>query len=119
MTLSNTDKSRLNRALKAAELSESKYQHGAAIYKGGSLMSIGVSVVKNDPLFVGEATRNPATHAEALAIRSCGPVDLSNATIYVARINNHGQPRFSKPCPDCQMAIDKAGIRKVIYTLTA
>lgn len=102
--------------MKAAELSESHQQHGAAIYKGGSLMSIGVSVVKNDPLYVGEATRNPATHAEALAIRACGPIDLSNATIYVARVNNHGEPRLSKPCPDCQSAIDKAEIKRVVYT---
>lgn len=82
-------------------------------------MSIGISVVKNNPLYVGEATRNPSTHAEALAIRACGSVDLSNATIYVARINKHGERRYSKPCDDCQEAIDKAGIKRVVYTLTA
>lgn len=117
LDLSNTDRSRLNRAIKAADLSESRHKHGAVVYKGGSLMSVGVSVVKNDPLYVGEATRNPSTHAEALAIRACGDVDLSNALIYVARINAHGEPRLSKPCPDCQEAIEVAGIKRVVYTI--
>lgn len=80
-------------------------------------MSVGISVVKNNPLYVGEATRNPSTHAEALAIRACGDVDLSNAVIYVSRINRHGDTLLSKPCDDCQMAIEVAQIKRVVYTL--
>lgn len=115
--LSNSQQTRLSRALKVAELSTAKQRHGAVIYKGGSVLSVGVNAVHNDPLFTGEFTKNPNTHAETQAIRACGPdVDLSNTTIYVARINRRGEPLLSKPCKTCQEAIDLAGIKKVIYT---
>lgn len=117
--LSNTQQNRLNRALKVAELSSANQKHGAVIYKGGSVLSLGVNTVPNDHLSTGEYVGSPNTHAETQAIRACGPdVDLSNATIYVARINKNGVPLFSKPCKTCQEAIDLAGIKKVIYTLS-
>lgn len=103
--------------MKVAELSTAKQRHGAVIYKGGSVLSVGVNAVHNDPLFTGEFTRNPNTHAETQAIRACSPdIDLSNATLYVARVNKRGEPMYSKPCKTCQEAIDLAGIKKVIYT---
>lgn len=117
--LSNTDKSRILRAMKAAELSEEKQKHGAVIYKGGSLISVGINAIDNDPLFVGVDAINPKTHAEAMAIRACNPdVDLSNAIIYVARVNNNGDPVLSKPCATCQKAIEDAKIKRVVYTET-
>lgn len=115
--LSNTDKTRLIRAMKAAELSEAKQRHGAVIYRGGSLISVGINVTRNDPIIVGEECINPNHHAETMAIRSCSPdADLSNAIIYVARTNKHGKPLMSKPCDSCQEAIKAAGIKRVVYT---
>lgn len=115
--LSNTDKSRISRAMKAAELSEEKQRHGAVIYRGGSLISVGTNIVANDPFFIGEEVINPNHHAETMAIRACSPdADLSNAIIYVARINKKGEPLMSKPCVTCAQAIKKAGIKRVVYT---
>lgn len=117
--MSNTDKTRLSRAMKAAELSEANQRHGAMIYRGGAVISVGINVVRNNPFFVGEDTINPNHHAETMAIRACSPdADLSNAVIYVARVNRRGKPLMSKPCATCQEAIEKAGIKRVVYTET-
>lgn len=116
-TLSNTDKKRLVRAMRLAENSSCKQKHGAIIIRGGATMSVGVNVNKNDPVFVGESTTHISVHAEAAAIRACGSADLSNAIIYVARINNSLSPMMSKPCSKCQILIKNAGIKRVVYTI--
>lgn len=117
MTLSNKEASRLSRAMKLASMSEARQKHGAAIYIGGSLQAVGVNVVKNDVEIIGIDAKNPNYHAETMAIRACGPdADLSNAVLYVARINRKGLPLNSKPCPSCQEAIFKAGIKRVVHT---
>lgn len=115
--LSNTDKTRLTNAMKQASLSTAKQKHGAVIYRGGSLISVGVNISRNDPYFIGEECINPNHHAETMAIRACSPsANLSNAILYVARINKKGFPLLSKPCKTCTIAIEQAGIKKVIYT---
>lgn len=116
MPLSKTHRSRLNKAIKIAGLSEEFQKHGAAIYKGGSLMSVGVNVIKNDPFIVGTDAVNPNHHAETMAIRAT-KADLRGAVIYVARINNSGKPMMSRPCKTCREAIALAGIRKIVYTV--
>jgi len=117
VTLSKTHRSRLDRAIKLAHLSEERQRHGCAIYKGGSLISVGVNVVKNDPYIIGDCAKNPNHHAETMAIRAAGQADLKGATIYVARINRYGSPLYSRPCDTCREAIEKAGIRKIVYTV--
>lgn len=117
MSLSKTHRTRLNKAINLATLSEAKQRHGAAIYKGGSLLSIGVNVVKNDPFFVGDAAKNPNHHAETMAIRAAGRDSLAGATLYVARVNRHGDPLYSRPCSTCMEAIELAGIKKIVYTV--
>ena len=52
-----------------------------------------------------------------MAIRAAGHADLKGATIYVARINRHGNPLYSRPCGTCREAIEQAGIRKIVYTV--
>lgn len=107
----------MSRAIAQAGISDCKKKHGAVIYKGGSLISVGINVIKNDPLIVGVATITPNTHAETMAIRACGPyADLSNAVLFVARVNQFGNPLNSMPCSTCQEAIENAGIKRVIYT---
>lgn len=117
MALSKTHRSRLNRAIRLAHLSEERQRHGSAIYKGGSLISVGVNVVKNDPYIIGDAASNPNHHAETMAIRAAGTSDLRGATLYVARINRIGKPMMSRPCRTCMEAIELAGIKKLVYTV--
>lgn len=113
---SKAENARMRRAIAQAELSDCYYQHGAVIYRAGSVLGVGVNVIKNDPVYVGPACVNPDNHAETMAIRSCRFADLSNAVLYVARVNRVGEPRNSMPCRTCQDAIEKAGIKRVIYT---
>lgn len=100
-----------------AQNSTCKQQHGAIIYRSGAVLSVGINRNKNNPTFVGEATKNWSVHAEVAAIKACGNANLKNATLYVARINKSGSPMMSKPCVKCQKAIEDAGIKKVIYTI--
>ena len=117
MTLSIRDTNRLKRAMKLSELSQERHKHGAAIYRGGALISVGVNVIKNDPYIVGRDAANPDNHAETMAIRGCSPdADLSNAIIYVARTNSKGQPLNSAPCESCMEAIRASGIKRIVHT---
>lgn len=114
---SNAENARMRRTLALAGLSQANQRHGSIIYRAGSILGVGVNIVKNDPFILGMDAVNPNCHAETMAIRSCGPdANLSNAVLYVARVNRRGMPLNSKPCRTCQVAIEKAGIKRVIYT---
>ncbi|QNO12604.1 deoxycytidylate deaminase [Streptomyces phage MulchMansion] len=92
-----------------------KQRHGAVIVKGSRVLSQGWNLLKNDPNNVSDEhiIRFCSVHAEGMAIAKCkNPV---GATIYIAR-NKSGVARHSKPCDACAVAIDSAGIAKVIYT---
>lgn len=107
----------LKRAEKLAELSTCYRKHGAVIVKGGRVLSVGINSLRDIEPRYKSGVKAPGIHAEVAAIRGVGrDVDLSGATIYVARVNGKG-PQMSKPCPDCQIALKNAGIRKVFYTV--
>jgi deoxycytidylate deaminase len=79
-------------------------------------MSIGINRFKNHPTWVSaeHIQDHCHVHAEIDALKKIK--NARGATIYVARINKGGQPRFSRPCDRCYEAIVDAGIDKVIYT---
>lgn len=116
--LSRRQRRLLNFASRIAVGSEVQHRHGAVIVKGGSIISTGVnkwrSKTPNPPVNEGY---NPdlSYHAEIDAINHAN-TDLNGATIYVARINKHGEERLSRPCSRCASAIKEAGIKKVVYT---
>lgn len=116
--LSRKQRSFLDVAVRLAESSEVSFKHGAVIVKGGSVQSVGVNKWKNPmkPDFP-PADYDPtvSVHAEIDALSRCG--DPRGATIYVARVNKSGEERMSRPCIDCEKALIKAGVKKVIYTL--
>jgi deoxycytidylate deaminase len=105
----------LNKAMGLALSSKEKHRHGAIVVKKGKVISYGINVRKNDPNICSFPLVESGVHAEVAAIKKANTC-LEGATIYVARINKSGQPLFSKPCDRCQSAIEKAGIKKVIYT---
>lgn len=105
----------LNKAMGLALASKEKHRHGAVIIKKGKVISWGINVRKNDPNICSFPLTESGVHAEVAAIKKAN-TSLEGATIYVARINKTGQPLLSKPCERCQAAIEKAGIKKVIYT---
>lgn len=98
-------------------MSSCNQKHGAIILKGGRTLAVGINRHRNHPDHVPDPKTQAAVHAEVAAIRACGDTDLRGATIYVARVNNHGAQMMSKPCKYCQKALSDAGIKKVFYTI--
>jgi deoxycytidylate deaminase len=116
--LSKKDVSFLNMARYFAEKSLEKKKHGAVIVKGGRVVGTGYNRFKNHPGVIPEnlIKLHCSRHAEEVAIKEAGS-NTKNATLYVARVNNQGFSRNSKPCNICAKLIKESGIKKVIYTL--
>lgn len=105
----------LNKAMGLALSSKEKHRHGALVVNKGRVLGYGINVRKNDPNICSFPLLESGIHAEVAAIKRAN-TSLEGATIYVARINKSGQPLFSKPCERCQAAIEKAGIKKIVWT---
>lgn len=70
---------------------------------------------------VGKQTDNPCVHAEIDALNSLTDYGVFNDyadphTIYVARLDRNGKWANCKPCPACHSEIERAGIKRVVYT---
>ena len=74
------------------------YRHGAVLCRGGKV--------------IAKACNRDVAHAEERVLAKAGPDNCIGATLYVARLGY----QMSKPCPKCELAIAKAGIKKVVYT---
>lgn len=115
-TLSRKEKSFLNLAKNLAMSSKCRMKHGAVVVSGGSIISLGINSMKNNPAFISEHHIHDASvHAEVDALRKIKK-NLKGATIYVARVNRQGYPMISRPCDRCYEAIVDAGITKIVYT---
>lgn len=53
-------------------------------------------------------------HAEIAALRKLKPG--KHVTVYVARINNQGYPRMSKPCDKCLEYLIACNVDEVVYS---
>lgn len=115
--LSNREKAFLSVARYLATKSESRHRHGAIVVKGGSVIGTGYNKDKNHPDYVSpeHIKSHCSVHAEIDAIRDA-KWRVKGAVLYVARVNNHGQDRNSKPCDRCMVIIEETQIKKVIYT---
>ena len=95
----------------------------AAIVIKNDIVSFGINQMKTHPFQAKYARNDQAVyiHAENAAImRALKKVDkeeLRNATLYVARVKKpNNMWGMACPCEGCQKAIDKFGIKKVVYT---
>jgi len=101
----------LDMALGVALTSKCRFKHGAVVVKHGRVLSASPNVMKNNPKYV-----NPkycSIHAEVRALRIAR--FPKRATVFVARVNNLGEARLSKPCAGCQSLIDELNC-KVVFT---
>lgn len=116
-TLSRREKSFLAVARYMASKSESRRKHGAIVVKSGRVLGTGYNKDTNNPYTVSpeHIKTHCSRHAEIEAIRDAN-WNVRGATIYVARINNNGEDRYSKPCGYCERVIIDTEIKKVIYT---
>lgn len=101
-----------------AEKSEEKKKHGAIVVKSGRVVGSGFNKFKNHPDLIPEnlIKVHCSRHAEEVAIHEAGK-NAKGAILYVARVNNQGIDRNSKPCEECSKLIKNSGIKKVIYTV--
>lgn len=115
--LSNSENAYLSVARYLASKSKANKKHGAVIVKSGRVLGTGYNKDKNHPLAISEEhiKTHASRHAEIEAIRDAG-WNVKGAVLYVARINNFGYDRDSKPCPRCATIIKESQIKKVIYT---
>lgn len=115
--LSNKEAAYLSVARYLAKKSKAKKKHGAIIVRANRVLGSGYNKDKNHPMSISrEHIKDHASiHAEVDAIKDAG-WNVRGATLYVARINNLGYDRNSKPCPRCTVIIEEAEIKKVIYT---
>lgn len=119
--LSKKDRAYLSVARYLASKSEARNTHGAVIVKGGRVMGSGFNKNRNHPTIVSpeHIKTDCSYHAEEVAIREAGEDNVRGAIIYVARVNKNGQDRDSKPCLKCTSLIERAGIKRVIFTTEA
>jgi deoxycytidylate deaminase len=115
-SLSNKQKQFLSLASKLAESSELPQKHGAVIVKSGRVLAVGVNRWRNKNIQVTEPEYNPnlTYHAEVDALHRFA--DVTGATIYIARVGKNNEPKFSRPCSRCLVALKEAGIKKIVYT---
>lgn len=118
MRMSKSQSGFLSRARRIATTSTCRIKHGAVVVKSGNVIGVGVNTYRMpfmNPALYTDSIDGISTHAEVAAIKAAG--DCRGATIYVARVRSSGRDGLSAPCDDCQKAISKAGIKKVVYTV--
>lgn len=105
----------LNRASCIAARSSMMHRHGCVIVRNGEIVAEGYNFTYT------HLYHKYSIHAEICCLSKLPKNKrmLGDCEMYVVRIgtDNMGQPfKYSKPCPDCTKAINKAGIKKVFYT---
>lgn len=110
--LSNSDKSFLSTAAKAALSSDYKFRMAAIVVKSGRVLSISTNYHKRS------RTTPPnrwSTHAEIRALRNAS--DTKDSTLYIARLAKDGSYATARPCAWCMEHIITAKINRVVYTI--
>jgi deoxycytidylate deaminase len=112
--LSRSQHNWLQVAIALANANTYRWQHGAVIVKHGHV-EVGMSRKRNNPKNMStEHLGECSIHAEMDAVARMR--DPRGATMFVARVNKRGELRNSRPCGNCEIAMEKIGIRRVIHT---
>lgn len=116
-SLSRKESAYLSVARYLAGKSKAKKKHGAIVVKANRVLGVGYNKDRNHPLSISEEhiKDHASIHAEVDAIKDA-KWNVKGATLYVARVNNHGKDRESKPCQRCKIIIEESEIKRVIYT---
>jgi deoxycytidylate deaminase len=101
-------------ALIAANSPVKNHRHGCVLVKDGEIISDGFNT------YVDHMAHKFTIHAEVAAIGRLRKKITQGCELYIVRIGKEsmGTPlKYSKPCIDCSKAINKAGIKKVFYSI--
>jgi tRNA(Arg) A34 adenosine deaminase TadA len=109
--LAGKDARWLNRAVGVSMTSLHSFPMGAVAISGGSVLGWSVNKYRNSPALVD--WEHCSIHAEQGLMNK---VDVSGATVYVARTTVLGDPALAKPCKHCTHALTAAGARRVVWT---
>lgn len=111
----------LDRAVGIAMTSTCRWKHGAVLTKGAKILAWSPNILRNDSRLDYQGS---TFHAEEAALRELCRVtgqSYTNSTFkgftaYVARVNNFGETRISRPCKKCWRLLVDKGITEVVYT---
>lgn len=118
--LSRRERGFLDLAVKMAESSDVDNRHGAVVVQGGRVLALGVNKWRNrDMRWDNEKdTFKPilTVHAEMDALSRVD--NPKGSVLYIARVNERGEERMSRPCRHCMKELVKLGVKRVIYTVS-
>lgn len=113
----------ITRALKSENQSGKSF-HTTFVYRGNKLIKIGQNNYKklHRSHKYGEYLPTKAgksyiagLHSECDSIIRLGESDCSDYTFINIRIDNHGNPGISKPCPNCMNLLRGVGYKAIVY----
>lgn len=90
-----------------------QHKVSAIVVRGNRIFSTGFNKIQTHP---SSRSYDNMLHAEVSALIGLDFETTKGATVYVYRRKKTGELGNSKPCPACQLAIEEAGIKKVIYS---
>ena len=110
----------IDKAVESANKSQHQQKHGAVVFKGKRIYSIGYNIPNRSvkSLNPNACRWKTSIHAEVAAILSAKR-DVSGLDILVIRMNSKNQFMLSKPCSYCRNYLDYCGIRNVYYSITS
>lgn len=86
---------------------------------GGGVVAVGVNRMRNDPSRFPTHYFEPddiSVHAEVAALKALGG-QAKGAKVYIARWHPRtNNTSLSRPCDNCYRALEKAGVKEIIYT---
>lgn len=101
-------------ATKEARKSSMTLKHGSVIVRDRKIIATGHNVS-----FERKEDGRWSLHAEIKAMMNCHREYLKGASIFVVRLSDRGVLMNSKPCNRCAVAIIKAGISNVFYSVNS
>ena len=107
----------IEKAIEAAKQSEHASKHGAVIFKGKRIYSIGYNQPSRSvkSLSPKAAKWSTSIHAEVSAILNAKR-NIEKLDLLVIRVNNRNQLLLSKPCGHCLAYLNYCGIRDIYYS---
>lgn len=120
---------RMRATLALAALSKCRHKHAALLFLNGQLRASSVNILREPPPSISPTSsfshltkssnsfRTSSLHAEEAALLIAGPNLPRGAILYVARVSN-GKPMNSHPCKRCMSKLLRAGVRRVVYTVS-